>query len=179
MDIVRKEIPKQFFDSIPRGIKLIKKGSDTFLVVENLFCPNGHSLMSTSIQIHGANTIKFKISDGFSGGFLFLDAFWGSHSKLYSFIPKHSESLDSFDICCPVCSVSLLVKDRCKEDGCKCEKAVQMNLPGKNRIVACARLGCPGHRIEIKDAPYKISEAISEINSYVESFDENDYFKGV
>ncbi|MEI6055764.1 MAG: hypothetical protein WCR55_06870 [Lentisphaerota bacterium] len=179
MDIVRQEIPKQFFDSIPRGIKLIKKGSDTFLVVENLFCPNGHSLMSTSIQIHGANTIKFKISDGFSGGFLFLDAFWGSHSKLYSFIPKHSESLDSFDICCPVCSVSLLVKDRCKEDGCKCEKAVQMNLPGKNRIVACARLGCPGHRIEIKDAPHKISEAISEINSYVESFDENDYFKGV
>lgn len=179
MDIVRKEIPKQFFDSIPRGIKLIKKGSDTFLVVENLFCPNGHSLMSTSIQIHGANTIKFKISDGFSGGFLFLDAFWGSHSKLYSFIPKHSESLDSFDICCPVCSVSLLVKDRCKEDGCKCEKAVQMNLPGRNRIVACARLGCPGHRIEIKDAPHKISEAISEINSYVESFDENDYFKGV
>ncbi|HBM14808.1 MAG TPA: hypothetical protein DD381_00430 [Lentisphaeria bacterium] len=179
MDIVKKEIPKQFLDSIPNGIKLIKKGMDTFLVVENLFCPNGHRLMSETIQIHGMPAIKFKISDGFSNGFLFLDAFWGSHAKLYSFIPKHSESLESFDVCCPVCSTSLIVKDRCHEDGCDCTKAVQMNLPGKNRIIACARLGCPGHRIEIKEMPQGISETLSEINFYVESFDDTSDFRGV
>lgn len=173
MEISPKEIPKEFLESLPEGIKLFRKSNKTFLVVEKVLCPNGHSLMDESIQIHGVPAIQLRIKDGLlNQGYLFLDAFWGSHSKLYSFIPKDSE----FEIRCPICGVSLMVEGKCSLSGCGSMKAVQLELPGKNRILACAKLGCPGHRLEIAGLPSSAAVAVSNINFHVENFDNYDFW---
>jgi len=179
MEIFRKEIPKEFLESFPEGMKLVRKNYENFLVIEKVLCPNGHSLMDESIQIHGVPAIKFRIKNSFNQGYLFVDAFWGSHSKLYSFIPKHSESLEAFEIECPVCGVSLMVEEKCSLSSCGSMKAVQLKLSDKNRIVACSRLDCPGHRVEIMKLPSNVTMAVSNINFYGENFDNNDFFMGV
>ncbi len=179
MEIFQKKIPKEFLESLPEGMKLVRRNNKNFLVVEKLLCPNGHILMDESIQIHEEPAIKLKVKDGFNHGYLFVDAFWGSHSKLYSFIPKHSESLDSLEIECPICGVSLTFAEKCSLSSCSSMKAVELKLPGKNRIIACAKLGCPGHRMEITELPGSVAAAVSNINFYVENFDNNDFFMGV
>ena len=58
MEIFRKEISKEFLKSLPQGMKLIRGNNENFLVVEKVFCPNGHSLMDDATQIHGVPAIK-------------------------------------------------------------------------------------------------------------------------
>lgn len=51
-------------------------------------------------------------------------------------------------------------------------------LPGTdNRILVCARLGCPGHKVYIHDVPARTNKAISEINYFGAQID--DIFKGI
>ena len=172
MEFSPKEIPQEFLESLPEGIKLLRKSNKTLLVVEKVLCPNGHSLMDESIQIHGVPAIQLRIKDGpFNQGYLFVDAFWGSHSKLYSFILQGSE----FEIQCPICGVSLMVEAKCSLSGCGSMKAVQLELPGKNRIIACAKLGCPGHKLEIMGLSSSAAATVSNINFHAESFYNYDF----
>jgi len=53
-----------------------------------------------------------------------------------------------------------------------------LTLPEKgNKILVCARLGCPGHRIEIDRLPEDVNELVSEINYFGVGAD--DIFKGI
>jgi len=167
MKLVHKKIPAHFLAAIPEGIKYIKKQGQDFLVVEKICCPNGHNLMAERVRIHNEPSICFRIKTGNSEGLIFVDAFWGGHSKLYNFIPDFPGTAHAVEAFCVQCKTSLTVKDRCSQDNCDCKTAIKFSLPGgKNVIYVCARLGCPGHRIEIKDVPHNISEQISSINFF-------------
>jgi hypothetical protein len=167
MKLVHKKIPAHFLAAIPEGIKYIKKQNQDFLVVERIFCPKGHSLMADHVRIHDEPSIRLQIKIGASEGLIYVDAFWGGHSKLYSFIPDFSRATHTVEAFCPECQTSLIVKDRCTLDNCECKTAIKLILPGgKNVIYVCALLGCPGHRIEIKDLPHSVSEQISAINFF-------------
>ena len=63
------------------------RNEDDFLLVEAAFCPRGHSLIVDSVRIHDEASVKLKLIIGDESGFVFVDAFWGSHAKLFSFIP--------------------------------------------------------------------------------------------
>ena len=179
MDIIKKEIPTAFLKTLPQGMKFISQGGSEFLVVEELLCPNGHNLITDTVHIHGEPSIKLNVKLNNCDGVLFLDSFWGSHTKLYSFIPNNYHSVEIIDILCPICEKSILIREVCTEEGCNSEKMVQMLLPGKkNRILACARFGCPGHRIEINNISSSIAKKVSTINYFGIGFDD-DVFKGV
>jgi len=180
MEIIRKEIPKKFLEVLPEGMKFINKAGKEFLVIEKLYCPNGHNLIDNTVQIHGESAIRIKIKVGDCEGTIFLDAFWGSHAKLYSFIPKSKSTMEMIQAFCPVCGESLLIENSCNQDKCDSKEQIQMILPGdNNRIIACAKLGCPGHCIEINDIHKKIIKEVSEINYFGIGIDDDGLFKGV
>jgi hypothetical protein len=179
MNIQYKEIPKNMLNHLPDGLKLIHRNEKNYLVVENSFCPNGHSLMDNSVQINEVPTIKIKISDGFTIGYIYLDSFWGSHAKLYSFMPEQTYSLDDYNVCCPVCDTNLVVERKCMHESCDSNREVELILPGKNKIFICAKLGCPGHYMEIKKIPNKVVRNIKSINCFIENLENDDFFKGV
>jgi hypothetical protein len=180
MEIVRKEIPKEFLETLPEGMKFITKGGKEFLVIEQLYCPNGHNLVDNTVHIHGESAVRIKIKVGDCEGTIFLDAFWGSHAKLYSFIPERSSAMKMLKAFCPVCGTSLIVDVKCNQSKCDSEQSIQLLLPGKNnKILACAKLGCPGHSIEIKEMRKKTVKRVNEINYFGISLDDDDLFKGV
>jgi hypothetical protein len=177
MELVHNEIPKEFLDVLPEGIKYIARQGKTFLVVEKVCCPKGHSLMVDSVKIHGEAAVKIGVRIGNQQGNFFIDAFWGSHKKLFDFFPegKGAARVDAF---CPECGATLMTEDHCGESGCGEAKHIQLVLPGKNnRVLVCGRLGCPGHRLDIQQAPDGIIQKVSDINFFGTQID--DYFGGI
>ncbi|MDR1933970.1 MAG: hypothetical protein LBQ57_14250 [Spirochaetales bacterium] len=177
MELVYNEIPREFLEVLPDGIKYIARHGKDFLVVESLCCPQGHSLMVDSVRIHGEPAVKIGVTIEGQKGSFFIDAFWGSHKKLCDFFPS-AQGGALVDAFCPVCGTSLMVGDACSESGCGAAKHIQLLLPGeKNRILVCGRLGCPGHRLETQKASGQIIKKISDINFFGSQID--DFFGGI
>ncbi|MDR2588402.1 MAG: hypothetical protein LBC67_03145 [Spirochaetales bacterium] len=176
MQLVHNEIPREFLNVLPEGIKFIALHGRNFLVVESVFCPQGHSLRVDTVKIHGEPAVHIGVRIGAQEGGIFIDSFWGSHNKLYDFIPGESEAV--VEAFCPVCGASLMVNDVCKAEGCGGEAHIQMLLPGgKNRVLVCGRLGCPGHRLALQAAPGSLVEEVSAINYFGTHID--DFFGGI
>ena len=163
MQLNYKRIPPEFIDSLPDGLMFLKKHGRTFLVVDRVTCPNGHTLMDSSVRIHGEPSVKMKLIVGKTEGLLFVDAFWGGHQKLYSFIPEQGV----VEASCPTCGASLMTPEICAEPGCGCQTGILLNLPGENNngIRICARLGCPGHRLVIDNQSSDLTRQIDAINN--------------
>lgn len=134
-------IPSEFRNSVPKGFRLIRKNRRDFLLVESLFCSNGHNLIVNNVRIHDEASIKLKVDIKKNSGYLFIDAFWGSHSKLFSFIPDTSDSSTNVKAYCPYCDVDLSENYKCDQDDCKSEECYILLLPGgRNKIHVCARM---------------------------------------
>jgi hypothetical protein len=167
MKLTAKRIPERFVRGIPRGFRLVNKEGHDFLLVESLFCPKGHSLVVDSVRIHGEPSIKLKVEISRQAGFLFVDAFWGSHAKLFSFIPRLAGGPAYVEACCPYCGASIAERWPCPQAGCGSDRSLLLMLPGgKNKIHVCARLGCPGHELDITDMPERLVHTISGINYF-------------
>jgi hypothetical protein len=178
MELSHKEIPMQFLTTLPEGIKLVSRKGSSFLVVERVYDQDGNSLVSDTVRIHGEPSIKLEVKIGNAEGILFVDAFWGSHSKLYSFVPDLSTSNGMVEAFSPVTEKSLMTDWKCNQEGCTSDKAVLLHLPGEhNKIYVCAKLDCPGHLLDIKELSESITESVSRINFFGEGEDE--YFQGI
>ena len=178
MELKHTEIPQRFLKDIPEGIKYIHRHGKEFLVIEELFCPKHHSLIDGSVCIHGEPSVKLKVRIGGQEGLLFVDAFWGSHAKLFSFIPKTTPDHPFVEAFCPICGAELTVQQRCSLPDCDSERSIRFELPAKgNRIHVCAKLGCPGHLLDLSDLPQTLAASVSEINYFGAAVDEP--FEGI
>ena len=103
MKLAAQKIPAKFIQAMPRGLRLVKKDGGDFLLVESAFCPKGHNLVVDSVRIHDEASIKLKITIRGESGLIYVDSFWGSHAKLFSFIPLLSGADEAFvGARCPV-----------------------------------------------------------------------------
>ena len=178
MKLTHTEIPLRFLSSLPEGIKLVNRHGKEFLVVERLFAPEGESLISTTVHIHGEPAVRIGARIGKSEGLIFIDAFWGSHAKLYSFIPDTEPGRIDVEAFSPEGGLSLMTPWKCEQPNCGGEQAIRFSLPGgANQILVCARLGCPGHLMEIEDLPHRVSHQVSRINFF--GAGSEDMFKGI
>lgn len=168
------EIPENLKNVIPPGFKLVRRSDHEFLVVEALFCRHGHSLLVDHVKIHGKPSIMLKAAFGSKDeGVMFVDAFWGSHAKLFSFLPSLIEDELLLEAYCPTCGISLMEESTCHDPGCSSTKGIVLYLPGNgNTVHVCARVGCPEHFIEIVDVPHEYIEMISDINYFGEHADD-------
>jgi hypothetical protein len=168
MKLKHNVIPKEFLNHIPRGMKYVMRNGKDFLVVEQVFCPNGHSLMVDNVRLHGEPSICVTLRVGRTEGRIYLDAFWGSHDKLYSFLPdsKATEPENS-DLMCPACGMTLVTVMKKACTTCGSSQLAVLQLPGaQNRIMICAKLGCPWHRIVAEDIAHKYTEMVDDINYF-------------
>ena len=198
MELVHTKIPREFLDRLPEGMKFIHRHGQEFLVVEEIFCSKGHSLMSDSVRIHGEPSIRIAVgrpdietadeaergpgtqttagagdaeAPPAGRGLIFVDAFWGSHAKLYSFFPQTGCADYVVDAHCPQCGVSMMVKRPCGRDECDGDEGIQFFLPGENNsVTVCAKLGCPDHELLVRGLPSDALEAVSEINFFGHGF---------
>ncbi len=180
MELKHSTIPIEFLRSIPEGIKLVNRHGREFLVVEDVRSRAGVSLMSDSVRIHGEPTIRFEARIGDAHGLIFIDAFWGSHAKLFSFIPEGIRSADYVEAYVPETGESLMIDRVCDVEGCGCTKGIEFVLPGgANTIQVCARFGCPGHQIVLADLSKPVADSISGINFFGAGSVEDDWFASV
>jgi hypothetical protein len=178
MKLAAHKIPEKFARAIPRGLRLVKKDGRDFLLVESTFCPKGHNLVVDSVRIHDEASIKLKITIHGESGLIYVDSFWGSHAKLFSFIPLLSGPDPVFvDARCPYCDAAMVEKYRCGQKGCGSDRSIRLALPGgKNAIHVCARLGCPGHVLDIVDMPRSVVQTVSGINYFGAGGEDDDVF---
>lgn len=178
MKLKTQKLPAEFIQMIPKGFRLIKRNNSDFLLVESLFCPNGHNLIVDSVRIHGEASIKLKVSFNNAEGFIFIDSFWGSHAKLFSFIPSDCRDEMYVDAFCPFCGVQMNEHFTCTQESCRAEKSILLLLPGsKNKIRVCAKLGCPGHHLDISDMAHDLVNVVSQVNYF--GAQDNEIFGGI
>ncbi|WP_319560446.1 hypothetical protein [Marispirochaeta sp.] len=173
MELTIKEIPAAFKANIPQGMRLFTKHEKEVLLVESIFCPNGHNLLVDSVRIHDEPSIRLNIKLGNQNGVVFLDSFWGSHANLFSFLPTQIKANSAVEAHCPYCDILLNVKRPCENVDCDSQEQIALYLPGRNnRIYVCPKVACPHHMLVVEDIPHDILEAIDEINYFGTGQDE-------
>ena len=180
MQLIHRKIPREFLEMLPEGMKFINRHGQEFLVVEEVTCSRGHSLMYPNVRIHDEPSICLEVHrPGSEKGLIFVDAYWGSHAKLYSFQAEPDRPMEYVEAFCPHCGVSLVVDRACGNLECDSTKSVEFLLPGEaNRIYVCAKLGCPDHSIVVGKVPHEITEEINGINFFGHG-DEDEAFGGI
>ena len=176
MELVPKDIPIEFLQVLPEGIKLVSRKGHPYLVLEKAEDKSGNSIIDDVVHIHGEPSVKLKVRVGNTNGYLFVDSYWGSHSKLYSFIPDCTRGV-SVEAFSPIDGSSLMVPWECPIEGCHEKNGILLTLPGgQNSIIVCGKLGCPGHDINVTMVADGIRESISNINYF--GHGEDDPFSG-
>ncbi|MCG8454325.1 MAG: hypothetical protein MI717_14225 [Spirochaetales bacterium] len=177
MKLTPQGIPLEFLRQLPEGIKLVSRHGHPFLVMEQVEDQSGNSLMDDSVRIHGEPSVRLHVRMGESEGDLYVDSYWGSHAKLYSFLPQNGEGVvvEAFS---PVDGNSLMVPWKCPIQGCGEEQGIRLMLPGgRNSITVCGKLGCPGHHIDVQRVPDGVNESLSNINFFGEG--DEDFFSSL
>jgi len=172
VELTPKDIPLEFLEILPDGIKLVSRHGHPYLVMDRVEDAAGNSLMDSSVRIHGEPSVKLHVKVGDAEGLIFVDAYWGSHAKLYSFIPDFSKGR-TVEASSPIDGSSLMVPWKCPIDGCDETHGILLRLPGgQNTIVVCGKLGCPGHLINVARVAEGVSESLSNINYFGEGEEE-------
>lgn len=168
------EIPQNLKRLVPPGFCFEMQGEHEFLVVESIYCQQGHNLLVDSVKIHGKPSIMLHAAIGEGAeGLLYIDAYWGSHAKLFSFLPSDITDETIVEASCPHCGVSLMERYSCKEEDCTSHDSIALYLPENGNLVhICAKIGCPGHHVDLTDIPHEYEEMISSINYFGESADD-------
>jgi hypothetical protein len=180
MQLIHRAIPREFVERLPEGMKFIHRHGKEFLVVEELLCPKGHSLMVDSVRIHDEPSISIAVERPEGPGLIFIDAYWGSHAKLFNFMADPRHPMHYADAHCPHCGTSLVVERSCGRIDCDSNKSLAFHLPGdeNNLIYVCAKLGCPDHSIMVEDLSPRVQEEVSRINFFGYG-DDDDAFGGI
>lgn len=178
MELIHKQVPTEFVEMLPEGMKFIHRAGKEFLVVEEVRCPKGHPLMAETVRIHGEPSIHFDIRRGGQQNRIFIDAFWGSHEKLFSFLPAPGESLVTVDAICPTCGASLMEHRECPRVDCDSDRSIVFRLPGEGNVIrVCGKVGCPDHSIHVGGVPSDVARLVDEINFF--GYGEEEQFRGI
>lgn len=178
MKLVHNSIPVEFLQAMPEGMKLVNRHGNEFLVVEAVYSRDRTPLVSESVRIHGEPSIRLAVTVGESKGLIFVDAFWGSHAKLWGFLPSQTDDDQIVSAAVPETGESLMIERTCDVEGCSCTRGIELVLPGgENTIQVCARLGCPGHRIVLADLAKPVEDSVSGINFFGAGSLEDDWFE--
>ena len=180
MKLVHQEIPVEFLRAMPEGLKLVNRHGREFLVVESVSSRGGTPLTTESVRIHGEPSIRLAVRVGEREGLIFVDAFWGSHAKLYGFLPETADGDQVVAASVPETKESLMIDRTCDIEGCSCTRGIELVLPGGTNVIhVCARLGCPGHRLVLANLPGTVTDSLSGINFFGAGSLEDDWFDSV
>lgn len=114
------------------------------LVIGQVYCPHGCSLIAPYKKIHGHPSIHLRATHQGRSGSIYLDPVSGMHDNISEIEVPPGEVVE---FSCPYCGVSLNDPDMtCNE----CAGPMfALRLPEGAVVEACRRNGCPGHRLRV------------------------------
>jgi len=172
MKLHNRDIPELFRVHTPLGFKVSERNNHEYLVVTSLCCSNGHNLITEQVMIQGEPSIKLDVTIGRRSGLEFVDAFRGSHAKLFNFFPEKIDDHAFVSARCPKCGVPLMESFHCREPECSSEQGIVYTLLCiGSRVHVCAAMNCPSHELEAVDLPYEPHDMIIRV-SHINFFGE-------
>ena len=118
------------------------------VVVRHAFCPDGHDVMSESVNFNGHDGIHLKIRrpDGDEGDMILSPIFRDQTIVYMGTKPAAGEKLDVF---CPICGVKLPILSQCENcDGGEIRVlSLSKEFDIANGIAFCDMVGCPSSYI--------------------------------
>jgi hypothetical protein len=120
-----------------------KKGDQTIdedMVIKQCYCPNGHDLINTKVNVRGYKGIMIKVKKGKDEGFMALSPICGDKSK-YTIDIDLSEG-EIIELLCPDCNVPLPVYAPCDCGADMITLFCDKHGNFCNCIGICNRVGC-------------------------------------
>lgn len=109
-------------------------------VVEQCFCPNGHSILSDQHLYEGHPGILLKLKSAEQEGLLSLSPIIGDPARTFHDFKQHSGEV--IDICCPICDQAFPIYNQC---GCGAHLIAMFTSAKRDYsdcIGICQRIGC-------------------------------------
>lgn len=130
---------------IPNPMRSEIAGKPKVIVIDQLFCPNGHNLISQRVIFSGYPGLLIKVRQDDASGLVALSPFYGEHSRFALDIDLIDRKL--LKLLCPVCNVEFPVISPCECGG----NLVAIFLTKENNfnecVGLCTRVNCHNSRI--------------------------------
>ena len=132
----------------PKDNKVLCENRDLY-VINECYCPNGHSLISDEVLFNNFKGILVKVSRSPESGTLALSPTFGCKNKITKGIELKFNEL--YNLECPVCNASLPVFNRCHCGGSILSLFMNKKGAFSSFVGICNRIGCKESSIRIDD----------------------------
>ena len=116
-------------------------------VIEECYCPNGHSLISDNVMFNNFKGILVKVSKFLESGTLGLSPIFGCKNKMTNGINLKENEL--YDLKCPKCNVHLPIFNNCHCGGNIVSLFMNKTGEFKSFVGICNRIGCKESTIRL------------------------------
>ncbi|HPC36637.1 MAG TPA: hypothetical protein P5268_06420 [Candidatus Marinimicrobia bacterium] len=115
------------------------------LIINQLFCPNRHNLITQRVTFNGYPGILIKVRQDGATGLIALSPFYGEHSRFSLDIDLIDGKL--LELMCPVCEVEMPVISQCECGGNLVAFFLTQDCNFNDCVGICTRVNCHNSRI--------------------------------
>lgn len=130
---------------IPNPIKEDIGKAEKILVVNELFCPEGHNLVNKRVVFNGHPGILLRVKKGESGGLVALSPVYGEKCRIS--VDIQLESGGVYELHCPECDALLPVHSPCSCGADLVALFLSADRNFSDCIGICNRVDCTNSRI--------------------------------
>jgi len=130
---------------IPNPMRGEIAGKPKILVVDQVFCPNGHNLINQRIIFNGYPGLLIKVRQDDSTGLVALSPFYGEHSRFSLDIDLIDRKL--LTLMCPICEVEFPVISPCDCGASLVAIFLTKANDFRDCVGLCTRVNCHNSRI--------------------------------
>ena len=115
-------------------------------VIEDSYCPNGHSLISDDVVFFDHSSIHLKARHKKNVSDLFVSPVVGDKCKV-SFDTKLENDV-VYELICPTCKVTLPIASPCTCGGQLVALYLDKGLKLSRSVTVCSKFGCPNSEVK-------------------------------
>lgn len=130
---------------IPNPVKGKVVDAEKVIIVKEVYCPNGHNLISSRVSFNGYPGILLKIEKGAEVGFVGLSPIYGEKCRVSIDIDLKPGEL--YDLFCPECGEILPIHSSCRCGGDFIALFLSPQNDFSECIGICNRVDCPNSKI--------------------------------
>ncbi|PIS30011.1 MAG: hypothetical protein COT43_02720 [Candidatus Marinimicrobia bacterium CG08_land_8_20_14_0_20_45_22] len=130
---------------MPNPLKSEIAGKKKVLIVDQLFCQNGHNLISKRAIFNGYPGLLIKVRQDDDAGLIALSPFYGENSRFTLDIDLIDQKILS--LMCPVCGVEMPVISPCNCGGNLVAFFLTKECDFRNCVGICTRVNCSNSHI--------------------------------
>lgn len=130
---------------IPNPIKDQPSQAATVLVIKELFCPEGHNVVSGRVVFNGHPGILLKVKKENESGYVALSPIYGEKNRIS--IDIDLKDGEVYDLLCPQCGTALPIHSPCSCGANMVALFLSSDKDFSDCIGICNRVNCPNAKI--------------------------------